>query len=112
MAYRKVYLQPEKMVYNALLDLMELQKGEENINDYLHGTLQFKITMYGFVWEVMFCVTRIDYSRCAVTLEIGGVCEDVSTEDGQPRNDMIFREFALLDAMLLTGSHNDIIFSK
>ena len=111
MAYRKVYLQPDKMVYNALLDIMELQKGVENINDYMHGKLHFTITMYGYAWAVMFAINKIGYSRCAVTLEIAGADEAYKEEDNQFRNDMMRREFALLDAMLLMGEPNEIVFS-
>lgn len=101
----RVYLQPKEMVYNALLDLMELQKGKEIASNSSLGELHFKIEMYGFKWALRFAVLGMDYNRCGVTLnleedEFGGD-ED---EELWYLEDMVRREYALLDSMLLIGT--------
>ena len=109
----KVYLQPVEMVYSALLDLMELQKGKEILNDPLSGKLHFKITMYGFVMELRFTLLEMDWNRCGVTLEIP-VDDSHGNDEGDDLRylqDTIRREFALLDSMLLIGTPFEVSYS-
>lgn len=106
----RVYLQPKEMVYNALLDLMELQKGEEIASNSSLGELHFKIEMYGFKWALRFTVLGMDWNRCGVTLNVkenNADGEDAGEETGEGTaylESMIRREYALLDSMLLIGT--------
>jgi len=109
----KVYLQPIEMVFSALLDLMELQKGEEILNDSLSGKLHFKITMYGFVMELRFTILDMDWNRCGVTLEIPAD-DSHGNDDGddlQYLKDTVRLEFAMLDSMLLIGTPFEVSYS-
>ena len=101
-----IYLQPGKMIFDALLDLMELQKGAEKLNDPLCGALSFVTLMYGIAWEIRFKITEIDRTRCAVTIE---VLPEERNEVTQGYIDtMTRREQALLDSMLLIGTQQEI----
>ena len=100
---RRIYLQPKDMVFGAMLDLMELQKGEEMQNDPISGKLHFRITMYGETWVLRFYVMMIDMTRCVVTLEIEDEGEDTDAFGETHIGDMIRREYAILDSMLLIG---------
>ena len=94
MENEKNYAKPFKIVFAAILDMIELQNGKETFSDSRHGRVHFRIGMYGFKWEIKFTVTDTgDGSR--VHLEIGGEQDD--------RGRILEREFALLDSMLLAG---------
>jgi hypothetical protein len=43
---KRMFLQSGDMVYNAILDMMELQKGAEIFNDGAN-TLHFRVSIYG-----------------------------------------------------------------
>ena len=103
---RKLYLQPKEMVYHTLLDLTELQKGEIAFSDPLYGKLQFRMTMYGFLWRLRFTVLGMDWNRCAVSMEIaeGAAGDEDAGEEKRRLKDMISREWALLDSLLLIGT--------
>jgi len=108
LASKRAYLQPKEMICNALADVMELQKGEELLSDPIFGKLHFRIEMYGSKWEFRFSVLEIDWNRCGVTLDVE-VYEDEGDGDDDVEalryvNNMIRREYALLDAMLLIGT--------
>ena len=109
MKCKRVYLQPMKMVYNAILDMMELQKGEELINDFSFGKLHFTITMYGFTWELRFTVFDLDFNRCCVNLEIEEFEND--EEQGYLRT-MIHHEYVLLDSMILFGTPSKVTYKE
>jgi len=111
MVIGRVYLQPLAMVYNAMLDLMELQNGKEIINDPLDGKLGYRIMMYGFVWELRFIAQNMDCNRCGVNLEIVEADNDGDCEHGYLEN-MILRIYALLDTMLLLGAPPEVIYSE
>ena len=105
----KIYIQPTEMVYNAMLDLMELQKGKEVLNDPVSGKLYFSMTMYSLTWEVRFTVLNIDWKRCGIRLEI----EEVGDfgEEREYLRGMLCREYAMLDAMLLIGTPIEVTYS-
>ena len=107
MGAEKIYLQPMEMVYNAMLDVMELQNGNEIESDPLYGKLCFTVTLYGFSLELRFSAFSAYNNRCAVYLEI------TETENGGAGNrddweSMIEREYSLLDAMLLFGAPPEV----
>ena len=101
MADKMIYLQPEEMIFDALLDLMEIQKGIEVLNDPLNGKLCFVTSLYGVDWEIKCSVMSIDRTRCAVTVEVTSEDDDGFSEI------MAQREYALLDSMLIIGATQD-----
>ena len=108
MADAVVYLQPSAMVFEALLDLMELQKGDEVESDPAGGKHYFETTLYGIVWEIRYTITEIDRTRCAVRIEVASKDGNGDTEGYAEI--MALREYALLDSMLLIGTPYE--FSK
>ena len=106
---RIIYLQSAKMVFDALLDLMELQKGVEDQNDPVTGILHFVVTLYGIEWEIKFAITEIDRNRCSVTV-------GVESKEGNGDligygNIMARRELALLDSILLIGTPHEVTYN-
>jgi hypothetical protein len=89
----RIYLQPAKMMLNAVNDIVELQKAEVTYSDIPHGKLHFLVEMYGFAWEYRFTVTDIDGSCSRVVLDISGEAANKARK--------IRRQFALLDSMLI-----------
>jgi len=99
------------MVYNAMLDLMELQNGTEILSDPVSGKLCYKIMMYGFMWEFRFTAQIMENNRCGVDLEIVEAENYSDGERGYLEN-MALREYALLDKMLLLGAPPEVTHSK
>ena len=99
----RVYLQPKDMVFDTMLDLMELQRGEEILSDPIRGELHFRIVMYGQTWGIRFSVVMIDMTRCAVKIEIEETDESIDDSNEKSSEDMVRREYALLDSMLISG---------
>jgi hypothetical protein len=108
MSGNRIYLQPVTMIYNAILDMMELQRGHEIIKDPMCGKIHFRIILYGFEWELQFAIMNIEMNRSSVTLEIEGTENDDGDEPGFLEA-MLRREYALLDSMLLIGTPLDKI---
>jgi len=108
---KRAYLQPMAMIYNALIDVAELQKGEKILDDPTRGRLHFRIEMYGFTWELRFSVLEIDWNRCGVALEVEEKKAN-GDSDGDTRylEDMIRREYALLDSILLIGTPFETVY--
>ena len=106
MERKKVYLQPMQMVFDAILEMMALQNGKEIRNDPSYGKIDFKIFLYSVIWEFRFTALDMDGSRCCVNLEItetGNATEDMDFDE-RCLDNMIRREYALLDALLLIGT--------
>lgn len=97
---KKIYLQPKGALLDAIHDIVELQRGRKLVTDTPHGTIQFVVSMYGFKWALRFTVTDIGKNRCQVQLEVG------DKESGQDK--IIYRQFALLDSMLIWGAKVEI----
>ena len=97
---KKVYYQPMGMVLDAINDIVELQNGKLTYSDTPHGKIHFIIRMYAFKWELQFTVTDIGKNQSSVIIEIGG--------EKRGKEDLIKREFALLDSMLMSGSQIEI----
>ena len=73
-------------------DLVELQNGKLTFSDTPHGKIFFRIKMYGNKWEFQFTVEETGENRCGVKIAI--------EQAAQGDEEMIRREFALLDSML------------
>jgi len=93
----RVYPQPRNIVFNAILDIMELQNGKQTFSDSPRGKVHFQISMYGCKWEVKFSAADTEGGGCAVKLEIGG--------EAAERKRMLQREFSLLDSALAAESN-------
>ena len=102
---KKIYLLSGESVYDAIGDLVELQKGEVLTDDWPGSKRHSRISMYRTTWELRFHVIAIDRNRCGVTLEIeeaDWTWDDEAAEDQRVYlEDMIRRQFALLDSLLL-----------
>ena len=97
---KKVYYQPYGRVLDAINDIVELQKGKLTFSDTPHGKIHFLIKMYAFKWELQFAVTDLGNNRSNVILVVGG--------EKRGKEDVMLREFALLDSMLMSGSQIEI----
>ena len=91
---KRIYLQPQGTLLNAILDVLELQNGKTTYSDTPNGKVYFTIKMYGLKWELRFCVTDIGKNRCLVQLEIAG--------EERGKENLIYRQFALIDSMLIS----------
>ena len=96
----KIYLQPCTTVLNAVSDLAELQKGKLIFSDVRRGMIYFNIHMYAFKWGLRFTVTDIGKNRSKVTIEADG--------EKRARANLIRREFALLDSILIIGAEIEL----
>ena len=88
----RLYSQPVKKIFAAILDMIELQNGKETFSDSPHGRVHFRISMYGYKWEMKFTVTQVE-NGSLVHLEIGGEQDD--------RERIRDQEFALLDSLII-----------
>lgn len=104
MEAQKIYLQPIEMVLAAINDLVELQNGKLTFSDTPHGKIHFLIRMYVSIWELKFTVADIGKNRSNVQLEVCGEPHD--------SQEMIEREFALLDSMLVIGAKTELADKK
>ena len=75
-------------IINAIFDIIELQNGELILSDSRRGKVHFQLTMYGYVWELLYAINDIGIGKCDVTLRVIG--------DRQDKEGEIRREFALL----------------
>jgi len=98
---RKLYLQPAGMIFSTVLDIAELQKGKVTYADSQTGIIHFRVSMYGFKWEMRYTITDLGQNRSQVQIEIDG--------DKRNKERQILRELNLLDSMLLTGSQIEIV---
>jgi hypothetical protein len=73
-------------------DMVELQNGKLTFSDTPHGKIFFRIKMYGNKWEFQFTVEETGENRCAVKIAI--------EQAAQGDEEMLRREFALLDSLL------------
>ena len=93
---RKTYSHQKGEIFSTIYDIIELQKGELILSDTRQGVLYFSLTMYDYIWELMYNITETGAGKCEVAIRVAGDRQDVKKE--------IKREFALLDAMLDGGS--------
>ena len=93
---KKTYIHTKGEIFSTVYDIIELQKGELILSDTRQGKLFFSLTMYDYVWELMYSITEIGAGKCEVGIRVVGERQDKKKE--------IKREFALLDAMLDGGN--------
>jgi len=88
----KTYKKPKEFILNTIYDIIELQNGEIILTDVVHGRVHYHLTMYGYVWELLYTVTSLGEQECDVTLKVIGERRDKEKEAR--------RSFALLDSMI------------
>jgi len=100
------YPRTKEFIINTLYDIIELQKGKLLLSDAARGIVYYRISMYGYEWELMYTITEIqgqtgrnasgscdpNKSQSSVTLRIIGEQRENEKE--------MRRAFALLEAML------------
>jgi len=97
---KKNYPHPVGMLLDTINDIVELQKGKLTFSDTPNGKIHFLIRMYAYKWELRFDVTDIGDNRSRVQIEIEG--------DESGKEELLRREFALLDSMLVAGAENKL----
>ena len=97
---QKAYGHPKGYVLNVVHDIVELQNGRLMISDAIHGRILYRVTMYGYEWELLYTIRESGANTCLVTIELSGERRDKAKE--------IRREFALLDSMLDGGSDVEV----
>jgi len=97
----KAYLKSKSYIFNTLYDIIELQNGEILICDTIQGKLMYQLTMYRFIWQLLYSVSEIGDNKCEVSISVIGERRDTKRE--------IRRQFALLETMLEGGA--DVKFS-
>ena len=79
---------------NTIFDIIELQKGRLILSDAVRGVVYYKVSMYGYEWELMYSIgeTHRQTDQSSVTLRIIGERRENDKE--------MHRAFALLESML------------
>jgi len=54
----KTYHRSKEFIINTLYDIIELQKGSLILSDYTRGIVYYKLSMYGYEWELMYTITE------------------------------------------------------
>ena len=109
---KKIYLQPGRVVYWGLRDLMDAQNGRESSSDEAGRQLRYTVRMFDMEWSLRFQIRPVDQSRCEASLEVAADNADcLCCPGGEPGEDLdvladyvLRREYAMLDAMLLIGT--------
>jgi len=51
------YPRSKEYIINTIYDIIELQKGKLLLSDAVRGIVHYRISMYGYKWELMYTVT-------------------------------------------------------
>ena len=92
----KTYRNSKGDIFSTIYDIIELQNGELILSDTRLGRIQYQVTMYDYVWELLYTIKETSWDQSDVTLRVIGDRQDKAKE--------IRREFALLDALLEGGA--------
>ena len=101
----KIYLQPVKMVHEAIRDIVEIQRAKVTNSEagLWSGKIHYVVRLYGVKQEYRFSIDDIEGKRCNVRLEVNG-----QGLDRLKKNDLILRQFALLDSMLTINANTEL----
>jgi len=102
----KAYPRSKEFIMGTLYDIVELQKGKLLLSDAARGIVYYKLSMYGYEWELMYTISEIQdkvilgaisgpgppWEQSGVTLRIIGERRENEKE--------MRRAFALLESML------------
>jgi len=92
------------MVYETIRDIAEIQGAKVTNSDagLWSGRIHYIVRLYGEKREYRFSIDDIEGKRCYVRLELAG------KEPGRSKkNDLILRQFALLDSMLIINANTE-----
>jgi hypothetical protein len=98
---KKNYAYPKRYLLDTIHDIVELQNGKLLISDAIYGRVFYRLSMYGYTWELLYNIVSLNKTKCCVTIEISGERRDKKKE--------IRREFALLDVMLGGDTQVEIV---
>ena len=125
MKAKRVYLLPDRIVYNGARDLMDSQNGREISGDDAEKKLCFRVMMFDSPWTLRFSAAAIDHSRCEAAIEVspgdgdGEGDADAGLRDAGLREEtrslagyVLRREYAMLDAILLIGTPVEARFAE
>ena len=98
---KKTYPKPKSYILNTLYDIIELQKGEIVLCDTRGGKLLYQVTMYDYVWQLLYGISELGSGKCEVAISVTGERQDKKRE--------IRRQFSLLDMMLEGGADVKIV---
>ena len=98
---KKTFKSPKGDIFNTIYDIIELQNGDLILSDARLGRLHYQVTMYDYVWEMLYTITETGSNRSDVSLRIIGDRQDKAKE--------IRREFALLESMLNGGVNVEMV---
>jgi len=104
MTGNRVYLQPRGYILDTIHDLKEMQKGKGTFSDIGNGKISYSVRLYYNKWEYRFTVSEIGVNRCNVEIVVDG--------DVRDKEDVILRQFALLDSMLITNTKIELVKQK
>ena len=99
----KTYPNTKSFILNTLYDIIELQRGELLLCDTREGKLLYSLTMYDYVWQLLYAITEMGQSKCEVSISVMGERQNIKR--------VIRRQFSLLDMMLGGGVEVRIIDS-
>ena len=99
----KTFTRSKGDIINAIFDIIELQNGELILSDSRRGKVHFQLTMYGYIWELLYSIKDMGIGKCEVSLRVIGERKDKIKE--------IRREFALLETILNGGVNVKIVDS-
>ena len=99
----KTFTRNKGDIINAIYDIIELQKGELILSDSKRGKVHFQVTLYGYVWELLYSIADMGIGKCDVSLRVVGERHDKARE--------IRREFALLEMILSGGADVKLVES-
>ena len=104
----KTYPRSKEFIINTLYDIIELQKGSLILSDFMRGIVYYKLSMYGYQWELMYTVTetaRQGHASLSSSAKSGSPADQSSVTlrilGGRRENEKEMRRaFYLLESML------------
>ena len=89
----KTFKRSKDFIINTIYDIIELQKGRLILSDAVRGIVCYKISMYGYEWELMYTIAPdAPEGQSSATLRIFGERRETEKE--------MRRAFKLLESML------------
>ena len=58
---KKVFSNDKRYIKNTIYDIIELQNGDLILSDVPHGRVYYRLTMYGYEWEIIYTITEIGF---------------------------------------------------
>ena len=104
----KTYPRSKEFIINTLYDIIELQKGSLILSDFMRGIVYYKLSMYGYQWEMMYTVNetaRQGHASLSPPAKSGSPADQSSVTlrilGGRRENEKEMRRaFYLLESML------------